>query len=272
MGRILKFITSRYGLILFLLLSWEVTSQWILAGWHTQNPKVLFPPLSSVLKEATFLFREKLLWEHILASTKRVFVGFGFAALLAVPLGIILSLSPRWNWQIRPLINIIRFIPPVAWIPISILWFGITEIQQYYIIFIGTLPVIFLITYDNAKRIPQAMKKAATCLGAGRLKMFLRVTLPGALEGIFLSLRVGLGFGWFLIVASEFVSAANGLGYLILEGRNIIKTERIFVGMITIGLISYFFNFVLMKIKYCVLPWAEKETKISGIFESQQSQ
>lgn len=231
--------------------------------------QILFPPLSAVLKEAILLFQDNILIGHILASTKRVFVGFGFAALLAVPLGIILSLSPRWYWQIRPLINIIRFIPPVSWIPISILWFGITEIQQYYIIFIGTLPVIFLITYDNAKRIPQAMKKAATCLGAGRLKMFLRVIMPGALEGIFLSLRIGLGLGWFLIVASEFVSAAKGLGYLILEGRNIIKTERIFVGMIAIGLINYFFNFALIKMKHFALPWSEEEGKISGVFESQ---
>lgn len=269
MGRILKYIFSRYGLILFLLLGWELISRWISARGSIQNVQVLFPPLSAVLKEAFLLFNDKILIRHILASTVRVFMGFGFAALLAVPLGIILSLSPSWNWQTRPLINIIRFIPPVAWIPISILWFGITEIQQYYIIFIGTLPVIFLVTYNNAKEIPLSIQKAASCLGAGRLKMFLKVILPGALSGIFLSLRIGLGFGWFLIVASEFVSAAKGLGYLILEGRNIIKTERIFVGMITIGLISYFFNFVLAKIRHFVLPWAEEEGKISGIFESQ---
>lgn len=270
MVRILRNILSRFGLILLLLLSWEFASRWISLKGSIQNVQVLFPSLSAVLKEGVLLFQNKIIIGHILASTGRVFVGFGLAALFAIPLGVILSLSQRLTWQFQPLINTIRFIPPVAWIPISILWFGITEAQQYYIIFIGTFPVIFFITYNNAKEIPLAIKRAATCLGADRLKMFLKIIVPGALNGIFLSLRVGLGFGWFLIVASEFVSAEKGLGYLILEGRNIIKTERIFVGMVTIGLISYFFNFVLAKIRYLILPWIEKEGKISGIFESQK--
>ncbi len=265
MGRVLKNIFSRYGLVLSLLLVWELASYWISASGSIQNVQILLPRPSAVLKEAVFLLKDKLLLWHILASTKRVFVGWGLAALLAIPLGVSLALSQRLSWQFQPLINIIRFVPPVAWIPISILWFGITEAQQHYIIFIGTLPVMVLIIYNNAKEIPSAIKKAAACLGADRLKMFWKVILPGTLSGIFLSLRIGLSFGWFLIVASEFVSAAKGLGYLILEGRNIIKTERIFVGMITIGLVSYFFNFILAKIKYFVLPWAE-EDKISGIF------
>lgn len=271
MGRIIRNILNRYALLLFILLTWEVSSRLIAAKDSMQNIQVLFLSLSAVIKEAVTLFRERIIIMHILASLRRVLVGFGVLALFAVPLGVSVSLSKRWGRQLKPVIRCLLFIPPVAWIPISILWFGIGELRQYYIIFIGTFASIFTIVYNYAKEIPELIKRTALCLGASKLKILLKVTIPATLKGILLALRLGLGFAWYLNVASEFVSTPNGLGYLIFKGRGIIKTEIIFVGMIIIGLISYFFNSILLRINCLILPWTRKEDEISGIFESQYS-
>lgn len=271
MARIINKILNNFGLVIFLLLAWEISSRLIIYKGYINNAEILFPPLSSVLKEAVVLIQDKVIFMHLLMSLKRVMVGFGLSVLFAVPLGLILSLSKRWARQAEPIIECIRFIPPVAWIPISILWFGISEPQQYFIIFIGTFTTIFTTIFNEANSIPKELECTALCLGASRLNLILKVIIPATLSGIFLGMRLGLGLAWYLIVASEFVSASSGLGYLILEGRNIVNTQLIFVGMIIIGLISFLSNSIILKIKNLILPWTRKDTEISGIFESRQA-
>lgn len=271
MARIIDKILNNFGLVIFLLLAWEISSRLIIYKGYINNAEILFPPLSSVFKEVVILIKEKVILIHFLMSLKRVLIGFGLSVLFSVPLGLALSISRRWARQAEPIIECIRFIPPVAWIPISIIWFGVSEPQQYYIIFIGTFTTIFTTIFNEANSIPKELECTALCLGASRLSLILKVIIPASLSGIFLGMRLGLGLAWYLIVASEFVSASSGLGYLILEGRNIINTERIFVGMIIIGLISYFSNFIILKIKKLVLPWTRKDKEISGIFESRQA-
>ncbi len=245
---------KKLDVIVLLLIIWEVFSRWIYPGIEPQA-KIFLPPPSFILKEYWQLLSSNILFHHIAASFKRVLFGFFLASLFGVIFGFIIGLSRRAHEQLRIICNIFRPIPPIAWIPISLLWFGITEKQQYFIIFIGVLFPVLFNTSEGVYGVSAHYKYAAQALGVKGLSLVKRVVLPAALPRIMLGLRSGFGYAWFIIVAAEFVSAPNGLGYLILEGRNALVTERIFVGMITIGIINLIFYYFLTKLENWIAPW-----------------
>ena len=244
----------KFDLILFLLFVWEVFARWIYPRFEPQAA-IFFPPFSSVLRELWQLLLNGSLLRNILASFRRIAIGFCFASLCGITLGFILGLSQKAYEQLQGICQIFRPIPPVAWIPISLLWFGITEAQQCFIVFIGVLFPVLLNTLDGVHSVSIQYKHAAQTLGANGLILFRRVILPAALPKIMFGLRSGLAYAWFIIVAVEFVSAPNGLGCLILEGRNVIITERIFVGMITIGIINLTLYYLCTKVENWIAPW-----------------
>jgi NitT/TauT family transport system permease protein/taurine transport system permease protein len=186
---------------------------------------------------------------------QRVYVGFLAAAIVGIPLGIAMGLSPLVFRQLTPIVGVLRPIPPVAWIPITLLWFGVTNTQQYFIIFIGTLFPIMLNTIAGVQGIDPVLKRAALSLGANSGAMF-RVMLKGALPSIFLGVRTSLGLGWFIIVASEMVSASTGLGFLITEARTAMITQRLYVGMFAIGLIGFLQDRFLLWLQGKLVPWS----------------
>jgi ABC-type nitrate/sulfonate/bicarbonate transport system permease component len=156
--------------------------------------------------------------------------------------------------ELTPLVGIVRPIPPVAWIPLTLLWFGVSNLQQYFIIFIGTLFPIMLNTTAGVHDVDQVIKRAALSLGAGPKAMFA-LMVRGALPSIFLGVRTSLGLGWFIIVASEMVAASSGLGFLITEARTAMLTERLYVGMFAIGLIGFLQDRALMLLREKLIPW-----------------
>ena len=253
---ILNFIyrIRKFDFIICILFAWEAFARWIYPRFQPQAA-IFFPPFSSVLKELCQLSSSGILWQHILASCLRILIGFSLASFCGIALGVVLGLSERAYEQLQGICQFLRPIPPVAWIPISLLWFGITETQQCSIIFIGVIFPVLFNTLDGVHNVSSQYKHAAQVLGAGRFLLFKRVILPSALPKIMFGLRSGMGYAWFIIVAAEFVSAPSGLGYLILEGRNIIVTERIFVGMIAIGAINLIFYYILTKLENWIAPW-----------------
>ena len=245
---------KRLDFFLFLLLFWEVFARWIYPHFEPQA-SIFFPPLSKVLKELWQLALNGILAEHILASTRRVLIGFSLASFSAIILGFFLGVSPKAYQQLKVFCQIFKPIPPVAWIPLSLLWFGITEAQQYFIIFIGVFFLVLAHTLDGVDSVSLVHKQAAKTLGSNGLMFVRQILFPAAFPKIMFGLHSGLAYSWFIIVAAEFVSASSGLGYLILEGRNVIITERIFAGMITIGLVNFIFYFLLIKLTKIVMPW-----------------
>ncbi|MFH1397113.1 MAG: ABC transporter permease [Candidatus Omnitrophota bacterium] len=262
-GRLAKIAhrVKKFDLIIFVLFSWEIFARFIYPRFEPRAA-VYLPAFSSVLKECWQLLADGILIQHIWASLRRVLIGFSLASLCGITLGFIIGLSQKTYEQLHTLCQIFRPIPPVAWIPISLLWFGITEAQQYFIIFIGVLFPILFNTLQGVHSVSSQYKLVAQTLGARRFLLIRRVILPAVLPRIIFGLRSGLGYAWFIIVAAEFVSAPNGLGYLILEGRNMIVTERIFVGMIAIGAINLFFHYLLTRFENWLAPWR----KIAFIF------
>ncbi len=240
--------------IIVLFAVWEVFSRFIYPKFEPQAALFL-PPFSLVFKEFFQLISSGLMLEHIFASIKRIMIGFTLASAVGIFLGLFFGTSRLAYEQLRCVCGLFRAVPPVAWIPLSLLWFGITDAQQYFIIFIGVVFPVLSQTMEGVNRIPVHLRQMALTLGAKRLMIFKKVIMPAALPHIMFGLRSGMGYAWFIIVAAEFVSASNGLGYLILEGRNVIITERVFSGMIAIGMVNLFFYDVFLKLERLVIPW-----------------
>lgn len=177
---------------------------------------------------------------HVLYSLWRVFAGYAAALVAAVPLGLVMGWSPRLRLMLGPILEIIRPIPPLAWIPIAILWFGIGIKSAAFIIFLGVFFPILLNTIEGVRSIDPVLVEAARMLNANDRDVFCKVLIPGAVPAIFTGMRIGVGVGWMTLVAAEFtgVRQGYGLGYMIMTARDIQRADAIMAGMLVIGLIG----------------------------------
>ncbi len=198
-----------------------------------------------------------LLHDHIFHSLQRVFQGYGAASLMGIPLGLLMGWSQSLRIALEPLIEMLRPVPPLAWIPIAILWFGIGNQSAAFIIFLGAFFPILLNTINGVRTIDPILIEAARTLHATRRFIFLKVLLPGAFPSIFTGLRIGLGIGWMTLVAAEFtgVRQGYGLGYMIMTARDIQRPDQIVAGMVVIGLIGLSIDAGLRMLERWLLRW-----------------
>jgi ABC-type nitrate/sulfonate/bicarbonate transport system permease component len=190
-------------------------------------------------------------------SLYRVAWGFLLAAAVAVPLGLAMGWSPRLRRLFSPVVELLRPVPPLAWIPISILWFGIGVRSAAFIIFLGAVFPILLNTVAGVLAVSPALVEAARTLGAREGQLLRKVLLPGALPSIFVGLRVGLGIGWMTLVAAEFtgVKSGYGLGYMIMTARDIQRPDEIIAGMVVIGVTGLLIDLLIRLAEARLLPW-----------------
>ncbi|OPY85995.1 MAG: putative aliphatic sulfonates transport permease protein SsuC [Smithella sp. PtaU1.Bin162] len=181
-----------------------------------------------------------LLHKHALYSLYRVLWGYGLACLLSVPLGLLMGWSKSLHTMLSTLVDIVRPIPPLAWIPIAILWFGIGIKSAAFIIFLGAFPPILLSTISGVNSINPRLIEAAKTLHAGEKDIFFKVLLPGSIPSIFTGMRIGIGIAWMTLVAAEFtgVKEGYGLGYMIMTSRDLQLPGEIIAGMLVIGVIG----------------------------------
>jgi ABC-type nitrate/sulfonate/bicarbonate transport system permease component len=194
---------------------------------------------------------------HILYSLKRVLWGYGIAVAIGVPLGIFMGWSRKLNELLDPIVELIRPIPPLAWIPIAILWFGIGTKSAAFIIFLGAFFPILLNTINGVLSIDPVLIDAARTLNASDRNIFLKVLIPGSLPSILTGMRIGIGIGWMTLVAAEFtgVKQGYGLGYMIMTARDIQRPDEIIAGMIIIGVIGLGIDSALKRLAGCLLKW-----------------
>lgn len=219
--------------------------------------QVLLPAPSEVVLGAWQLLANGSLQRDVLASLKRVLMAMGAASAIGFPLGIGLGISPTFRWLVEPVVSFFRPIPPLAWIPLSIIWFGIDDLQNVFIIFLGAFFPIVLNTMQGVRDVDPQLIRAARTLGANQLTIIRTVVLPAALPTMFVGLRVGLGIAWMALVAGELVAATSGLGFLISQGRNLFRTDYIVVGMVAIGLIGLLLDAGITLIGRIVMRWKE---------------
>ncbi len=197
------------------------------------------------------------LFLHCCESLLRVAAGFVIAAALGIPLGILIGWLRILRNMLTPIIETIRPIPPLAWIPLAILWFGIGFKSAAFIIFLGCFFPILLSTISGVMSVDKVFIEAAKTLGAREHKIFLNVLIPGATPSIFTGVRIGLGIGWMTLVAAEFtgVKSGYGLGYMIMVARDIQRPDFIIAGMATIGFMGYLLDTGVRCLESRALRW-----------------
>jgi len=200
---------------------------------------VIFPSPWRVLTGALELAADGVLVEHIRASLLRVGTGFGLAVSLAVPLGLWMGWVPGAFSTLNPIVQILRPISPIAWIPIAILWFGVGDASPIYLIFIASVFPMVVQTTSGVHAIERRYLRAAENFGVSRRTMFRRVVIPAVLPQVLVGMRIGLGVAWLVVVAAEMIALRSGLGYLIIDARNAgNRYDLVVAGMILIGLIG----------------------------------
>jgi len=241
------------GLLAFLILLWGLGSTYLL----DKSTRALLPPPQEVAAAAWELGKSGELWKHTMDSLKREFVAFLWATL-AIPLGIAMGWWKSVENQVDPIVEVLRPVPPLAWIPLSILWFGVGDTQNQFIIFLGCFFPILLNTIQGVKGVEPNLVRAARCLGAGETKILWRVVLRAALPQIITGVRVGLGVGWMALVAAELVGANSGLGFLINDARTVLRTDYVIVGMATIGVVGLAIDRVIRVVSARLMPWSQE--------------
>lgn len=236
------------------ILAWQFASKvWIPS--IDPHMAVLMPAPTTIAVTAAGMIASGELLFHMMASLKREAVAFLLAAS-AIPLGIAMGWWRLVYNQVNPIMEILRPIPPLAWIPLSILWFGIGDEQNEFIIFLGMFFPILVNTIVGVKNIDPNLVRAARSLGAPEHKVLARVVLKGALPQIITGVRIGLGVGWMALVAAELVGASSGLGFLINDARSMLRTDTITVGMLSIGVIGLLIDTAIRLLSRRLLPWS----------------
>jgi NitT/TauT family transport system permease protein len=210
---------------------------WWMVVAASESP--IFPTPLQVATGAWALVEDGAMWEHIGSSLFRVGIGFGLAFLAAVPLGLWMGWVSGAYYTLNPLFQMLRPISPIAWIPIAILWFGVSDRSPIFLIFISSVFPMIVQTTAGVRTIDRRYLRAAANFGVSRWVLFRRVVLPAVLPEIIVGMRIGIGVAWLVVVAAEMIALRSGLGYLIMDSRNAgNRYDLVVASMIIIGLIG----------------------------------
>lgn len=244
-----KHFIQYLSLSIALVVVWQTLSQ---SGFINQ---LLLPSPSRIALTFRDLLISGELTRHIGVSIFRVLTGFAIAAVLGLGLGIAIGLSRSLDRMTDLLIQLVKPIPPIAWIPLAILWFGIGEESKIYIIFLGAFFPVIINTIDGIRQTDHKFVEVARILAVPRFKFVRQVVLPGALPSIMTGLRVGLMVAWMCVVAAELIAASSGIGYLIMDARQLSQSDVVLVGMITIGVIGKVMDSLIKRLELRLVGW-----------------
>ena len=212
-------------------------------------PSYLIPSPHDVFVAFETLLFNGTLFSDTIDTLTRVLLGFVVAAAVAIPLGIIIGWSKTVENYLSFTIGLLRPIPPIAWIPFAILWFGLGLGSAIFVIFVGSVFPILINTADGVKRIDKVYVESAYTLGANQYQTLRKVVVPAALPNIITGLKVGMGIALMCTVAAEMIGSNNGLGYLILTATSMLDSASAIVGMLTIGLIGLGFEYIFSRME-----------------------
>ena len=199
----------------------------------------VFPSPASVERGLAELLRQHVLWGDIGDSLRRVGLGFGAAVLAGIPTGLVLGWYPALNQVVNPVVQILRPISPIAWIPVSILLFGVGDRAAVFLIFLAAFFPIVVACVGSVSSVPSIYRRAGRNFGLSSLQVLARVVFPAALPQILVGLRIALGVAWLVVVAAEMIAVDSGLGYLVIDSRNSGKRyDLVVAAMLVIGIIG----------------------------------
>lgn len=217
----------------------------------------LFPKPVEVARGIIELIRKGLLLKYVVASLFRVTCGFTLAVLLGVPFGLLLGWYGRAFQAFNPMIQVFRPISPIAWIPVAILWFGVSDAAPIFLIFLASVFPITVSAIAAVQNLQPVYLSAAQNFGLGRMELFRRVIFPASLPQIITGIRIALGVAWLVVVAAEMIAVNSGLGYLIIDARNAGKRyDLVVAGMVMIGLIGLVLDLLVRQLeKFDEVRW-----------------
>ncbi len=225
----------------------------LLAVWHLSvrwTGTKIFPSPLEVARGIRELVQKNVLWRDIADSLRRVLLGFGAATLLGIPLGLALGWYPAADQVVNPVMQILRPISPIAWIPVAILFFGIGDHAATSLIFLGSFFPIVTACVSGVANVPSVYRRAGRNFGLSRLQILSRVVFPAALPQILVGLRLALGIAWLVVVAAEMVAVDSGLGYLVIDSRNSGKRyDLVVAAMLLIGVIGLVLDLLFRRLE-----------------------
>ncbi len=218
---------------------------------------LFLPSPGRVFEAGVDLFSELGFTADIVSSVYRVMAGFLIAAILGVPLGLLMGTFKVAEAFTEPVVGFIRYMPASAFIPLFILWLGIGDVEKIAIIFVGSFFQLVLMVAVVAKNVHKDLLETAYTLGAGRFQVIRKVLLPASLPGIVETLRIIVGWAWTYIIVAELVASASGIGYMIISSQRMLRTSNIIFGILTIGMLGlitdYFFKWLYQRL----FPWVD---------------
>lgn len=200
-------------------------------------------------------YQDRTLGEHTWASVQRIFVAFFLAAVIGIPIGIAMATNRVFRGIFDPPIEFYRPLPPLGYLPLTVIWFGIGETQKLVLLFLAMFAPMVLNTRAGVRSVAIEQIHAAYSLGASRAQVLWHVILKGAMPEILTGMRIGIGFGWTTLVAAELVATESGLGAMIMSASEFLVTSVVIMGIIVIGIIAYSFDLLMRWIERKVVPW-----------------
>jgi len=227
-----RYLAIAIGVFAGLAIVW-----WIATGTGLVAP-IFLPSPVAVVSRLVLLAGQGTLWIDLGISLYRILVGFLIASVLAIPIGVLIGNFARWEAAVEPLVDFVRYMPVVAFVPLSILWAGTGDIQKFLIIFIGTFFQQVLMIMDNVKRVPRDYIGLGRTLDLSDKKILTRIVVPSALPGIWDTMRITLGWAWTWLVLAELVAATSGLGYRITVSQRYFQTDTIIGYILLLGVLG----------------------------------
>ena len=197
----------------------------------------------------------KPLWEHFWWSLVRVFAAFVFACVTAIPAGIAMGVSRIARGIFDPPVEFYRPLPPLAYLPLIVIWFGIEETAKIVLIYLACFAPLAMAARAGVKSVMIEQISAAYSMGASKWQVIWHVIIPAAMPEIFTGMRIAIGFGWTTLVAAEMVAATAGLGQMVLNASNFLRTDVVIMGIVVIGAVAYAFDLLMRYIERLVVPW-----------------
>ena len=240
-------VTLSIGTLAVLLTVW-----WAVAALQLISPLFLPPPQQVLAKLLTIAgpqgFMDATLWQHLAASLTRILLALLAAVLIGIPVGIAMGLSPTVRGILDP-------VPPLAYLPLMVIWFGIGETSKILLIYLAIFAPVAMSALAGVKSAQQVRIRAAQSLGASRAQVLWFVILPGALPEILTGLRIGLGVGWSTLVAAELIAATRGLGFMVQSAGEFLATDVVLAGIAVIAIIAFLLELGLRALQRRLTPW-----------------
>lgn len=254
----IKYLTISIVVVLLVLVVWQLA-----VSMKLVNTRFFESPIGVIKKIAEKVTVKKpdggLLLDHILGSAQTVFTGFFVAAIIGIPLGLFMGWYKLFDRVVRPLFEIVRPIPGLAWIPIALLFLGIGVKARAAIIFFGCFVATVLNTYTGIRSTSEVLINVAKTCGASNFEIFWRVGIPSAMPMIFAGLRTSMGSAWGTVVAAEMLASSNGLGFMIQMGRMFGEVSLIMAGILVIGILGFISSGIVSLVEGIVLKWRPKK-------------